>query len=431
LSRFFTPPEPSGRSPGHHLSAASKEFVIVTKRKGLAAAGVVALIAAGSAACGTAHATPQTKVENAFTKLSNQKSLTMGLSFDATSDQIYAALKDEDDFTASDAKMLASLHMKLAVASGKKFSLLDSASKAVNDDSSAVDFQLSNDPEGKKSLIEVVSVDKKLYLRADIKGLHKLDASGDSSDDAEFNEFLANAEKLPSSLASVKAAVKGEWIMIDPKAYVEYLKSMADKYGGGSDDGSDSSGDSLNGLIPGMPSTPKIDAKTQKQLVEALRTALSHNATYKDLGKNHVQVSVPAKQFAQELKTSLRPIVDQIPDFDANDLNGLDDVPNRTVTVDVGVKGGSVSSVTFDLAQLDTTITGGKLPLKLTLDRDVDGISAPKGALQLNPQDLMGLVMTDPSMSDDAYSDDEYSDDGSSEDDSSYFDDEPLDTGTF
>src|SRR4051812_33524840 len=93
-------------------------------RKGLAAAGVVALITAGSAACGADKTTPQGKVSNAFEKLGSEKTVTLGLGFDGSVDQIYAAMKGEDDFTRDDAKLLASLHLTLTGSSQKSFSVL-------------------------------------------------------------------------------------------------------------------------------------------------------------------------------------------------------------------------------------------------------------------------------------------------------------------
>lgn len=366
---------------------------------------MVAVIAAGSAACGTAQATPQVKVENALTKLSDQKSLTVGLSFDATADQIYAAMKNEDDFTKADATMLASLRAQLAVSSEKKFGLVKSANQA-----GAFAFTFTNDKTGEKNLIEVVSVDKKLYLRADIKGLQKLDtSSGSSSDAAELNEFLNQADQLPSSLASVKAALKGEWIVIDPKAFAEFAKSYGEQMTGSS--GADSPFSALTG-------DTGLDAKTQADIAAALKKALEHNATYKKLddrdGADHVQVSVPAQQFAKEIQTSLTPLLKEVPGFGASDLDGLSEVPNRTISVDLGIKGGNVSSVTFDVAQLDDSLAGGTLPLKLTLDRDTDRIAAPKDALQLNPQDLIGMFMANmPGSSDDSGFDDSAFDDSS------------------
>jgi hypothetical protein len=359
----------------------------------------VALIAAGSAACGTAEATPQGKVQNAFSKLSDDRTLTLGLSFDATADQIYTAMKDNGDFTRDDAKMLAALRAQLSVSTQKEFGLLKT-----NDKNGSFGFRLSNGDAGGTSLIEIRSVDQKLYLRADVKGLTKLDTSTSSADLAEINGFLDHVDELPSSLAALKAAVKGEWIVIDPKAFTEYAKSMADQFGGGSaGSDSDSGADSaLGGLgIPGMPGLPKLDEKTQKQLVEAFRTALSHNATYKDLdkrdGADHVLVSVPAQQFAKELKPSLSSALKDLPGFDVTDLNGLDDVPNRTISVDLGFKGGDLSGITFDLMQLNDKAAGAKLPLLIGVDGGTAKVTAPQGALQLNPQDLISLFMADPS----------------------------------
>lgn len=71
----------------------------------------------------------------------------------------------------------------------------------------------------------------------------------------------------------------------------------------------------------------------------------------------------------------------------------LDDVPNKTVALDVAVKGGKLTHVSVDLAQFDDTIHG-KLPLGLSVDGGADPVKAPAYAQQLNPQDLMGAVMS-------------------------------------
>jgi hypothetical protein len=345
-------------------------------RKGLAAAGVVALIAAGSAACGTATAsTPDAKIKNAFDKLQNKKSLALGLHFDASADQIYAALQGSDGFTKANATTLAELHATVSASSDKAFKDIKSGDKG------SFAFQLTSDAAGKKNLIEVRSVDQKVYLRADLKGLTNLGGSSTSKDLAGIDQFIAQADKLPSSMGSVKAAVHGEWITIDPKSFTSFLKSF-----GGSGSGSP---------LGALPDTGKsLDAKTQQQVLDALQKALRNNAKYKDLGNHdgadHVQVTLPARQFAKELQGSLGSLTKQIPDFKPSDLN---DVPNKTVAVDVAIKGGSVSGITFDLVQLDTSATG-KLPLTIAVDDGAEPVSAPKGAKILNPQDLIGLFMS-------------------------------------
>jgi hypothetical protein len=364
-------------------------------RKTLAAAGVVALITAGSAACGTDKTTPQGKVSNAFENFGKQNTVTVGLGFDGSADQIYAALKGEDDFTQADAKLLASLNLSLGVTSKKSFSLLG---KTQSTQGGAVSFALTSEESGGKSLAEIRVVDQKLYLRADIKSLEKLDTSSSaSSDTAQLDQFLNQADQLPSSLDSVKSALKGDWISIDPKAFAAFAKSMA---GGSADSGSgSSSGDSTETTSPldGIPGMPKMDAATVKKLVAALKASLATNVTYKDLGSHdgadHIQVSAPARQLAKAIGDNLAPVLKDVPGFDAKSLQDTSGVPNKTLSVDVALKGGDISAITFDIAQLDDQAKG-KLPLTLTLDGSAKPVTAPAGAKVVNPQDIMGLVMS-------------------------------------
>lgn len=350
-------------------------------RKGLAAAGVVALITVGSAACGTDDpATPQGKVGNAFVKLGKQNTVTLDLAFGGSADEIYAAMKDEDDFTQADAKMLASLHLNLGVSSQKSLGLLGKTQDAKG---GAVSFALATDASGGKGLIEFRVVDQKLYLRADVKGLEKLDTSDSAaSDTAELNQFLDNADQLPSSLDSVKAALRGEWISIDPKAFTDFAKSMSQ--------GADAGADPLSGM-------PKLDAATQAKLVAALKKAVTTNVTYKDLGKSggadHIQVTAPAKQLAQGIVDAVGPLLKDVPGYDATSVGDLSDVPNKTLSVDVAVKDGKLSAITFDVAQLDDQAKA-KLPLTLNFKSSIAPITAPSGAKVVNPQDIVGMVMS-------------------------------------
>ncbi|MYS20175.1 hypothetical protein GA0115240_11718 [Streptomyces sp. DvalAA-14] len=347
--------------------------VINTKRKGLAAAGVVALIAAGSAACGTAQATPAGKVQNAFTKLSDQKSLTLGVSFGASADQIWSAMKGEDDFSKADAQMLAALHAQVAVSSDKPLGQLKSGDKT-----SSFGILLSDDASAKKNLIEIRSVGGKLYLRGDVKELAKLGAAdGDDSSDAQgLNGFLSDADKLPASMGAIKSALQGDWISIDPAAFA----GLAKTFGGAA----------------GVPTaTPTLDPASQAQILTGLRNAVAHNAKFKDLGNrdgaDHIQLTVPARPFAKDLATSVSPALTKLPGFKQSDVDkALKDVPNRTVSADLAIKNGMISAVTVDLAQFDTQ-AHGQLPLKLTLDGGAAPVSAPAGAKELKPQDLLGM----------------------------------------
>jgi hypothetical protein len=371
-------------------------------RKGLAAAGVVALISVGASACGSDTTTPQGKVSNAFEKLGKQNTLTLALAFDGSTDEIYNALKGEDDFTRDNAKLLSSLHLSLSVSSQKSFSLLGTSGGKSGKDS-AVAFSLSSDDSGKDGLAEIRYVDQKAYLRVDLKGLEKLSPSGKST---QLDQFLAQTDQLPSSLASVKAGLQGQWVSIDPKAFQQFANSLG---GGTNSSGSSGSSDSSASPLSGLTGGPKLDPATEKRVVDALKKALSTNVTYKDLGSrdgaDHIQVTAPARQLAGAVRDALTPVLKDIPGYDASSLDPAK-VPAKNLSVDVAVKGGTLSAITFDVAQLDDQAQG-KLPLTLSLTGSADSISAPKDAQVLNPQDLVALFMSNmPGSGDDSDSSD-------------------------
>ncbi|MEU3460983.1 hypothetical protein ABZ721_13625 [Streptomyces sp. NPDC006733] len=354
----------------HHIS---------TAHKGLAAIGCVALIATASAACGTVQQVgAAVKVKNAVDKLGEQKAVTATVSFDATEDQVWAAMKGEDDFTKDDAKMLASLHAKLGLSSDK--ALKDSAAakdaKAAPSDASSFSFQLSSDAAGKQNLIEVRSIGKKVYIRADVKALASL---GGKDKETSLEGLLPSAEDIPASLGAVKDVLEGKWVSIDPAAFSDLGKTLG--------------GDKGLGKSP-LPDPSSFDAKTQQQLVDAIRNAMEHNAKFTDKGSDHgvdhVTMTVPGGPAAKELAKSLAPLEKQIPDFKAADLNK---VPAKDYTVDLSIKDGMLSGITVDLTQLNKKPSQGKLPLVIGLDGGSAPVTAPAGARPFTPQDIMGLFM--------------------------------------
>ncbi|WP_335978446.1 hypothetical protein [Streptomyces sp. CA2R106] len=357
-------------------------------RKGLAAAGVVALITAGAAACGADDpASPQGKVDNAFQKLGKQNTVTVDLGFSGTSAQIYSAMKDEDGFTQADADLLSSLHVTVGGSSQKSLSLLGrSLGKGADaTKGSSAAFLLSTDGPSGAKLIEVRAVGQKIYLRADVKGLEKLDTSAsDAGSIAQFNDQYLNA--LTSSSGSVGSALNGKWVSIDPAVWGAFVKSALAAQGSSS--GSDSGS-----------TTPTLDAKTQNEVISGLRAALTKDATFADAGKkggaDHITVTVPAQQFAKDVASSVAPALKQIPGMKQSDLDSMqraEGVPAKKVTADVAVKDGSIQSVTFDLHQLDDQSTG-PLPLTVGFKGSAAPISAPSGAVTLNPQDVVSAVM--------------------------------------
>ena len=351
---------------------------------------MVALITTGAAACGDDEpGTPQGKVDNAFTKLGQQKALTVGLSFDATDQQIFDAFKGGDDFTMDDAKILGGLHIKAGYSSDKTLDQLTVGGKA---DGSSVALEVtSGDGSGAKHLIGLRSVDKTLYVQVDVKSITSLDP--DNSELSSVNGLLSSVDELGPSFDSVKALAHGQWVSLDVAAFTDFFKSL----GGGS--GSDDSGDSDLGLPSDLPTAVPSDlaGKTFAQLVTPLHDALTKDAKLTDLGNkdgaDHIQATIPARTLTKDLKGwlegSMGSLSKELPgDFD----KALDDVPNKSLTLDLALKGGELRGITVDLAQLDDT-AHGSLPLAISFEGSAAQIDAPKGAKQLNPQDLMGLAM--------------------------------------
>lgn len=357
--------------------------LISTAHKGLAAIGCVALIASASAACGTVQqAGAAAKVQNAVDKLGEQRAVTAAVSFDATADQIWTAMKGSDGFTKDNAKMLAGLHARLGLSSDKplKDAVATKDAKDAPSATSSFAFQLSSDADGKQNLIEVRSVGKKFYVRADVKALSALGGAAKPGERAQLDQLLGTADKLPSSLGVVKDALAGKWISVDPTAFTEFAKTLG--------------GDKGLGKSPlPMPDASSFDVKTQRQLLDAIKSAVAHNAKFADKGSSngvdHVTMTVPAGQLAKDLAKGFAPLEKQIPGFKAPDVSR---VPARDLAVDLSIKDGMLSGISLDVAQLDDK-PGGKLPLAIGLEGGSDPVTAPAGAKALNPQDIMGLFM--------------------------------------
>ncbi|MBT2384431.1 hypothetical protein [Streptomyces sp. ISL-11] len=316
-------------------------------------------------------------MKQAFDKLGKQKSVSAEIGFDANADKIFTALRGEDDFTREDAGVLSDLRLSYALSSDKPLKDVEE-----DDDKTAGSVQVSK--RDGKPLFEIRAMGAdKLYARGDLKSVLELadkadkggkGKSGKSASGREALDQLAKkADSLPSSMDAVKGALKGEWILLDPKSFEEFSKSKGGAKG----------------------SDKKLDPKAQKQLFDSLEKALGDNATFKDAGKkngaDHVKVTVPAKKFAQDLKEGLKPLKDKLGDK-AGKLDGLDKVKDKDLTVDVAVKDGMVSGLTLDIAQLSEKIKG-ELPLTLAIKGGSGKITAPAGAKELKPQDLLGAAM--------------------------------------
>ncbi|MCC3773604.1 hypothetical protein [Streptomyces sp. UNOB3_S3] len=238
-----------------------------------------------------------------------------------------------------------------------------------------------------KPLVEFRGVSQKLYVRGDIKALAEFGEKSEKRKSAKgakgkqaLDELLKKADQLPPSLDAVKGAVKGDWISLDTKSFEEFGKSFG-KDKGGSNSGSLS--DSL-------------DSKTQKQALEAMRKALTDNAKFADAGSkggaDHIKVTVNARTVGKKVVEGLKPLKDKLGDKRFDKFSKWEDAPDKDVDVDVAVKDGMLSALSFDAGKLDKEAKG-ELPVTIGFKGGSEKIEAPAGAKELKPQDLMGAAM--------------------------------------
>ncbi|MFI8184547.1 hypothetical protein OG539_24635 [Actinacidiphila glaucinigra] len=346
-------------------------------RKGIAAAGCAAFIATTASACGTAeNLSAGAKLQQAVDRLGEQKAVTLSVGLDGNEQQIWSALKGSDGFTRENAELLAGIDVSLSVSAAKPL-------KDVKEGGASLALRISL---GRgKDLLEVRGLaGGKTYLRLDLRRFMSLAGdlgTGKSKGDmAQIQQFLDAADDLPSSYKSVKDALGGKWVSVDPKAFQEFAMSMGENGPAGSP----------------LPDTPELDAGTQKRVTKALRRALESNAKFADAGSKDgadiVKVTVPAGKTADALADALEPLADQLPE--GVSPSDLKDVPDKDVTVDVAVKDGTLSGISLDLDQFDSgDEIHGALPLTVGFAPDAAPVAAPAGATPLNPQDVMGAMM--------------------------------------
>ncbi|MBH1938441.1 hypothetical protein I5Q34_29995 [Streptomyces sp. AV19] len=345
--------------------------IIITKRASLSVACCAVVLATGAVACGTEEKIgAEGKVQKAFDRLGEEKGLAVDISLDASADDIHAALKDgKDGIDRDEAGTLAGLKLTYAFSSDKPL-------KDNKKDDAAPNFSMSFGRKDGGTLGEIRSLDKKVYLRGDIKAIAALSTPTNAEEregKRAFEEMLGKADEQPPSLGAFKNVLKGEWVVIDSK---EFEKLSKNKKKSGTED---------------------LDKKSQKKINEVLKKTLTENADIKDAGtKNgadHVKVTVPARKAAKELSEALKPFQKQLSAAGKDKkLPKPEDLPDKKATFDIAVKDGKLSAITFDAADLDKEVHA-RLPVTIGFGAKADKVTAPSGAKELKMDKLMEGLM--------------------------------------
>ncbi|GAA1501495.1 hypothetical protein GCM10009760_64360 [Kitasatospora kazusensis] len=96
---------------------------------------------------------------------------------------------------------------------------------------------------------------------------------------------------------------------------------------------------------------------------------------------------------AQGILDAVKPLAKSIPGGAKLPTAVPGSVPDRKISVDLYLKGGGLSGVSFDLAQLEEKAGPDvHLPVKVTFGQDVAPLVAPTGATEFGLSDITGMM---------------------------------------
>ena len=350
-----------------------------TVRTTLVAAACTSVLAGGLAACGAVkELSAAEKVSDAFGKLGDGKSFSAKLSFDATAAQIEAfGVATNDKIDSKSADTLASLSLSFGVSADKPLKDLGAVKNpaagadALTADKS-VSFSFAVAGKDGKSVAEVRQAGGKTYLQADAAAAAALFGQ-------DASEITAVSESLPGAL---KGALSGKWISIDPKALQDFSETVAEQAPG------------ATGAKPSA--APTVKPETAQSFLNAVKDVFSRDTSFEDKGKKDgkqlIVVSASARTVADDLLKAVQPLAKEIPTMGKVPTAVPTDVPDRKLALNVLLDGGALSSISFDLAQLDEKAApGATLPIKIAFGKDVPAIQAPAGATEITTADIEGV----------------------------------------
>ncbi|MFJ8044418.1 hypothetical protein ACIRBX_28325 [Kitasatospora sp. NPDC096147] len=354
----------------------------------VAATACSVVLAGGLVACGTVkQLSAADKVSGAFGKLYEAKSFKAELGFDATADQIIAfdkaVTKDKSDQIEKDAaELMAGIKLSIAMSADKPLKDvpgLKDGSQATDinsiPDDLGFDFAYGITGKDGAALADLRYVDGTFYGKADVDGIAKI-AGEDTKDLKKSTSVFPKV---------IQDAVGGKWVSVDTKTFKELAKEATAAAG-------------AKGATPSP--APSVDPKVASGLVNTVKDVISRNVSFEDKGKHegadHIYVAAPAKAFAEDLLKSVKPVAKDIPGFDDLPSSVPSDFPDKKVGVDVFIKDGALSALSFDLAQFAKDAPADvHLPVKVAFAKDAE-VKAPEGATAFTKKDFedtMAAVM--------------------------------------
>ncbi|GLY31576.1 hypothetical protein [Kineosporia sp. NBRC 101731] len=355
----------------------------------------------GADGAGAAGSTPKDKVLEAFTNHTKLSSAGYTLALNSTKadlqkisaaqpktggDDVITA-SDIKDFeqvlggklvvnqTAPDGQTFADM-LKVSDLGADSLSLLKDPAKAqaaVKAQGSMAISAVLND----SSLVDFVTIDGVMYLRADAEKIATMSGLGSVSD------AQALLGQLPPSIATpAKAALDGGWVSLD---LIESLKVL-----------------NQQGVLDELPKeavTPSIDPNRVQTLVDSLQAAVEADAQVTevdggDQGDGY-RVTVPIKKIAAAVQDDLIAVFGQSTADGIKKSTG-EIGENETVTVDLFLEDEKLSGLNIDLVQfLQKPVKDATLAVTVDIDPDAAPVKAPDGATVIDVKAILNTIPAD------------------------------------
>ncbi|TWD18097.1 hypothetical protein FB570_110213 [Streptomyces sp. T12] len=341
-----------------------EEIVIFALRKTLTTTAVAGMVLAGTAACGTVeNLSAGQKLDNAFDKLGEERSLSFELdldtdaaslkALDAESSEPGEEMPDEVAELLSEARISFSAQSKKPIEKSEEKDFTAMAMKVSATDGDLLEYRLVGDH---------------VYFRVDAVKLGELSGSP-----------MPSADELPAEAGAFKKLLDGKWLKVSKKEMEETGKGMA---GAGA----------LGGEEPSAE--PSLDAKAQKKLTNALKKVVAENVDLTTSGGSdgteHIKATAPFRTLVTELFDTLRPLQKDLPIGDElPTAKDFADAPNKKVTADFTLKNGELTEVSVDLAELAEKAKVKKFALVLRVGKG-EKTTAPAGATEVRVEEILG-----------------------------------------
>jgi hypothetical protein len=295
---------------------------------------------------------PAAELASAVTALGNTSTLTAAIKLGATASQISALAKaNGTSLTSAETNAIAGAEISIEASapSGKTLGDLGGGTGP-----GAVDFTISDNG---TNFISIRSVNKTLYLQADLKDL--LNTFGKGS---IYASLQAESAQLPSF---IQALFAGKWISLP-----------------------ESAAKSLEGSLGGGAASASANPAQQQKFIQGLKTILTNDVKVTRAssgGTDKLDLSANLRTIVTAFLSTISSAVPAA--GSALSAAKPSSVPNENVALTASVTGGALSELSIDLGQFDHK---GKVsfPLDVLFTRGGSAITAPSGAVAVNTQQL-------------------------------------------